>query len=242
MDGSAIVPFCIFKGQNVLRDWIPPEIHDQWFFSANSKGWTSNLHGLEWLKRVFEPITRSKAEGQHRLLVCDGHDSHISGSFVAHCLQNRIVLLILPPHTSHILQTSDVAIFGPLKKRLTANLSYLNQTQLARIQKFEWFEAYIKARKEVFDQSHIKSAWRGASLIPFNRMRVLRSIDDVTGCASSDFSPYESPTDTLGIMSDRRSDGYESSMNSFGTVNGLSTNGYESHWGKATCIYVLQPR
>ena len=122
-------------------------------------------------------MSRSKVEGQHRLLVCDGHDSHISGSFIAHCLQDRIVLLILPPHISHILQPSDVAIFGPLKKRLTANLSYLNQAQLARIQKFEWLEAYIKARKEVFDQSHIKSAWRGAGLIPFNRVRVLRSID-----------------------------------------------------------------
>jgi hypothetical protein len=129
-DGTAIVPFGIFKGQNVLKNWIPTEIQNEWFFSANTKGWTSNLHGLEWLKRVFEPLTRTKAEGQHRLLICDGHDSHISGSFIAHCLQNRIALLILPPHTSHLLQPLDVAIFGPLKKRLTAALSHLNQAQL----------------------------------------------------------------------------------------------------------------
>lgn len=143
-DGTNMPPLGIFKGKNVLQNWIPSEVLDKWFFSANTKGCTSNLHGLEWLKRVFEPSTRTKANGQYRLLICDGHDSHISGSFIAHCLQNRIVLLILPPHTSHLLQPLDVVLFGPLKKRLTAALSHLNQAQLVRIQKHEWMEAYIQ--------------------------------------------------------------------------------------------------
>ncbi|MGZ9928148.1 hypothetical protein ACXYTC_24525, partial [Escherichia coli] len=78
---------------------------------------------LEWLKRVFEPSTRAKATQngklQQRLLICDGHDSHISGSFISHYIQNRISLLIIPPHTSHVLQPLNVAIFRPLKNRLT---------------------------------------------------------------------------------------------------------------------------
>jgi hypothetical protein len=175
-DGTILPPLGIFKGKNVLQSWIPPTVIDQWFFSANTKGWTSNLHGLEWLKRIFEPTTRAKADGQHRLLICDGHDSHISGSFIAHCLQNRIVLLILPPHTSHLLQPLDVAIFGPLKKRLTAALSPLNQAQLARIQKYEWMEAYIQARFDVCNHHNIESAYRGAGLFPFNPQRALRTL------------------------------------------------------------------
>ena len=143
MDGTAINPLIIFKGQNILQSWIPQEVISKWHFSANTKGWTSNLHGLEWLKRVFEPSTRAKAtllngQLQQRLLICDGHDSHISGSFISHCIQNRISLLILPPHTSHVLQPLDVAIFGPLKKHLTTALSHLNEAQLLRIQKSEW--------------------------------------------------------------------------------------------------------
>lgn len=62
-DGSTLPPLGIFKGKNVLQNWIPPAVLDSWFFSANTKGWTSNLHGLEWLKRVFEPTTRTKANG-----------------------------------------------------------------------------------------------------------------------------------------------------------------------------------
>ncbi len=175
-DGTILLPLGIFKGKNVLQNWIPNVVLDKWFFSANTKGWTSNLHGLEWLKRVFEPATRAKASGQYRLLVCDGHDSHISGSFIAHCLQNRIILLILPPHTSHLLQPLDVAIFGPLKKRLTAALSHLNQAQLVRIQKFEWMEAYIQARADVYNHQNVESAWRGAGLFPFNPQRALHTI------------------------------------------------------------------
>ncbi|ODQ69423.1 hypothetical protein LIPSTDRAFT_334725, partial [Lipomyces starkeyi NRRL Y-11557] len=175
-DGTILPPLGIFKGKNVLQNWISNEVLDKSFFSANTKGWTSDLHGLEWLKRVFEPATRAKANGQQRLLICDGHDSHISGSFIAHCLQNRITLLILPPHTSHLLQPLDVAIFGPLKKRLTAALSHLNQAQLVRIQKIEWMEAYIQARSEACTQQNIESAWRGAGLFPFNPQRALRTM------------------------------------------------------------------
>jgi hypothetical protein len=84
--GTILPPLGIFKGKNVLQNWIPDDVLDKWFFSANTKGWTSNLHGLEWLKRVFKPATRTKANSQYRLLICDGHDSYISGSFIAHCL------------------------------------------------------------------------------------------------------------------------------------------------------------
>jgi hypothetical protein len=84
--------------------------------------------------------------------------------------------MILPPHTSHLLQPLDVAIFGPLKKRLTAALHHLNEAQLVRIQKYEWMEAYIQARSEVFNTQHIESAWRGAGLFPFNPQRALRTM------------------------------------------------------------------
>jgi len=179
MDGTAIDPLIIFKGQNVLQSWIPKDVISKWHFSANTKGWTSNLHGLEWLKRVFKPSTRAKATQngklQQRLLICDGHDSHISGSFISHCIQNRISLLILPPHTSHVLQPLDVAIFRPLKSHLTTALSHLNEAQLLRIHKLEWMEAYIKAREAGFSNSNITSAWRGSGLQPFQPQTVIRA-------------------------------------------------------------------
>ena len=63
IDRTILPPLGIFKGKNVLQNWIPNTVLDKWFFLANTKGWTSNLHGLEWLKHVFEPLTRIKAGG-----------------------------------------------------------------------------------------------------------------------------------------------------------------------------------
>jgi hypothetical protein len=69
---------------------------------------------MEWIRQVFEPATREKACGKQRLLICDGHDSHISGDFLAYCYENQISLLVMPPHSSHLLQPADIGVFGPL--------------------------------------------------------------------------------------------------------------------------------
>jgi len=41
------------------------------------------------------------------MLICDGHDSHITGDFIGHCMDNDILLMILPPHSSHLTQPLD---------------------------------------------------------------------------------------------------------------------------------------
>jgi DDE superfamily endonuclease/Tc5 transposase DNA-binding domain len=88
MDGRAISPMTIYKGERLSNAWIPDDADNTWIFSCNSKGWTSNVHGLEWLRRCFEPQTRECANNgkDWRILVCDGHESHVTSSFLAHCL------------------------------------------------------------------------------------------------------------------------------------------------------------
>lgn len=49
------------------------------------------------------------------LLVYDGHSSHISLSVVEAVRQENVVILKLPPHTSHVLQPMDLTVFKPLK-------------------------------------------------------------------------------------------------------------------------------
>jgi|SRR5436853_894068 len=118
VDGTFIPPLIIFKGENICMNWIPKDAPMNWHISCNTKGWTSNMHGVEWMKKCFEPATREKANGEKRLLICDGHDSHISADFISHCIQNDIVLILLPPHASHLMQPLDVGVFAPLKRAM----------------------------------------------------------------------------------------------------------------------------
>jgi DDE superfamily endonuclease/Tc5 transposase DNA-binding domain len=175
-NGTIIPPFTIFKGEKPLKEWIPSETDGSWKFSANSKGWTSNVHGVEWLRRVFEPATRDKADGRYRILICDGHDSHITGEFVAHCYNNKIELLLLPPHTSHLLQPLDVGLFSPLKTAMSGEIYQFVSTGVHRIQKVEWFRHYIKAREIAFTPLNIQSGWRGAGLFPKDPQKVFRHL------------------------------------------------------------------
>jgi hypothetical protein len=57
-DGKVINPLVIFRGGNLHTEWlVPPELTKGWRFSVSNKGWTSDVHGLEWLTRCFEPAT-----------------------------------------------------------------------------------------------------------------------------------------------------------------------------------------
>jgi len=62
------------------------------------------------------------------MLICDDHDSYISVAFIYHCIQNDIVLLLLPLHSSHLMQSLDVGIFEPLKTAISAQLAHLIST------------------------------------------------------------------------------------------------------------------
>ena len=85
-----IPPMIIFKGEGLnAKDVVDGE--EDWIFAFNSKGWTSNAHGLSWFRRYFESATREKVNSEYCLLICDGHDSHITAAVVELCINNKII-------------------------------------------------------------------------------------------------------------------------------------------------------
>lgn len=52
-NGTSLPPLIIFKGKNLLRQWIPAGIYDNWRFGCNKKGWTCNEDGLQWLREIL---------------------------------------------------------------------------------------------------------------------------------------------------------------------------------------------
>ncbi|EOA88707.1 uncharacterized protein SETTUDRAFT_65552, partial [Exserohilum turcica Et28A] len=102
--GYATPPFIIYKGRKL---------------SVSENGWTNNELGLAWLKHFDEhtKTRQSSTVGGHRLLIIDGHESHCSIDFQDLCKEKNIILLCMPPHSSHLLQPLDVACFSPLKRK-----------------------------------------------------------------------------------------------------------------------------
>jgi hypothetical protein len=199
-DGSALSPPIIFKADNISGAWISTNTATNWHWAASQKGWTTNRHSLKWLQRVFEPATREKAGGRQRLLICDGHDSHIAGSFIAHCMEHRITLLVIPLHSSHLLQPADVAVFGPLATYHAQETDRLTRNGVCCLSKAEWVQIYAIARSKAITQKNILSAWRGAGLVPLNRHKVLRQLPSTAEAMSTAATPAESELPLL-VMS-----------------------------------------
>ena len=173
--GQKIPPYVIFKGENLMAHWMSISPPEGWMFAVNHKGWTNNLHGMAWLCH-FNQHTKhllTSPEDEYRFLLCDGHDSHISAAFVGYCLQNCIALVLLPPHSSHLLQPLDVGVFSPLKKALAVRQSRLFCGAVRHIQKVEWLEHFIEARESAVSEKNILAGWRGAGLFPENLHRML---------------------------------------------------------------------
>ena len=59
--GEKIPPYIIFKGQNLMTNWLPKPMPKRWMWAANSSGWTNNYHGMQWIKH-FELSTQEQLQ------------------------------------------------------------------------------------------------------------------------------------------------------------------------------------
>lgn len=134
------------------------------------------------------------------MLICDGHESHVTPEFIIHCMFHNILLLMLPPHTSHLTQPLDISIFGPLKRHMADALHRIIQTEIARLQKAEWLDAYIKARSKALCKSNILSAFNGAGLFPFYPLKVLRRIPSPVEPETPHLSSYQTPGPSISPL------------------------------------------
>lgn len=134
--------------------------------------------GLQWLKQVFNPNTRRKAARSPRLLIMDGHNSHLNLRFINYADRNRILLAVLPPHSTQRLQPLDVGLFAPLATYYTQEVNtFLENSQgLTHFTKQLFWKLFHKAWKRAFTAKNVKSAWEATGVHPFNPKRVIATI------------------------------------------------------------------
>lgn len=82
--------------------------------AVSEKGWTDAGFGLKWIQAFDEATADKCPNGEPRLLILDGHSSHVSYEFVKYARDHNIEVLCLPPHSTAFLQPLDVGVFSPL--------------------------------------------------------------------------------------------------------------------------------
>ena len=152
----------------------------QIFVSHSATGWSNNDLGLAWLQQVFDRHTAAKARRQWRLLILDGHGSHLTPDFLAYCDANRILLMVFPPHSTHSLQPLDVAIFSPLSKRYTDELNKsLQRSQgRSRITKRDFYGNFWPAWSSTTTSELILKSFQATGVWPMDADAVLKRFNN----------------------------------------------------------------
>lgn len=112
----------------------------------------------EWLRdpvrpwHIFKSPPNVHEKKIYRMLIIDGLTEHSRLDFIEYCIMFDIIIVIFPPHSTHILQPLDVGVFQPKKEAYQKAIrSSLLEGNLAfsRI-------AFITAFKEVFEEGFTK--------------------------------------------------------------------------------------
>jgi len=115
--------------------------------------------------------------GKYRLLILDGHGSHLTPQFDQICNQNNIVPICMPAHLSHLLQPLDVGCFAVLKRTYGRLVEEKMRQRTNHIDKLDFLSAYPQARKEAFKKDNIKNGFMAAGLVPYDPERVLTQLN-----------------------------------------------------------------
>jgi hypothetical protein len=109
--------------------------------------------------------------------------------FIEYCDQNKILLAIYPPHSTHTLQPLDVCMFKPLSTAYSNEVSaFMERSQgLSSMSKRDFFPLFYRAWQASFKEATILKAFEATGLSPFNPEVILRRFN--AGLSSSSDSP-----------------------------------------------------
>ncbi|TVY62619.1 Pogo transposable element with ZNF domain [Fusarium oxysporum f. sp. cubense] len=175
-DGRLLKPGIIFKGKELQQQWFIDEFRKiaDWYYITSDNGWTDNHIAVEWLKEVYLPQTQPADESDARLIILDGHGSHVSDEWMATCFLNNVYCCYLPAHCSHGLQPLDNGVFNASKAAYRKELQKLTSlTDSAPVDKVNFIKAYARARAVGMTKKNILSGWRVTGNWPISRRKAL---------------------------------------------------------------------
>lgn len=190
--GFAIPPLVIFEAVWHQASWYSMLPLD-WTIGVSDNGWTTNEIGLYWLEHVFEKHTREHTIGTHRLLILDGHNSHMNLEFDQYCLDHNIIILCMPAHSSHLLQPLDVGCFSVLKRSYGRLVEQQTRLGIDHIDKQEFLRLYQQARPEALHKNNIQSGFRATGIHPYDPNQVLTLLHTALRTPSPQLLPQADP-------------------------------------------------
>lgn len=125
---------------------------------------------------IFIPSVAHLLESGPVILFIGGHGSHIGYNLVTYARKEGVVLMCLPPHTSHVLQPLDISCYGPLKQVWRQTIKKHNMsTAAAHVTKDVFPSLLMTTWQKSPLPRQLQSGFQSAGLHPLSKSAVPES-------------------------------------------------------------------
>ncbi|XP_052257808.1 uncharacterized protein LOC127862643 [Dreissena polymorpha] len=167
--GQQVPPYFVFPGQRMqpsLLDGVTPGTNG----TVSPTGWSNSEVFSGYLKEHVLQYLPLRSQNEPVLILYDGHSSHISLDLIQWAKQEDIILFVLTPHCSHLLQPLDVSCFGPFEVAWNAALhSNLRASGGRTLSRYDVASLACKVYSSTLTATNIQAAFRKSGVYPFNK-------------------------------------------------------------------------
>ncbi|XP_076803114.1 uncharacterized protein LOC143447068 [Clavelina lepadiformis] len=164
--GNYVPPIFIFPQKRMamgLMQDAPPGSRG----FASPSGWKDSNIFLEWLKHFKKYVNPSI--DKKVLLILDNDVSHLTLPAIEFARQNGIIMLSIPPHTSHRLQPLVRTFFGPLKTYYHQAIDHWMITNYGKcVQSSQVCGFFCTAYSKAATVQKAVNGFKSAGIMPFN--------------------------------------------------------------------------
>lgn len=179
-EGNSLPPVWIFKGaahDAELADDFARFCGDS-VYGTQKNGYFTAAHFLS----VLQHFVRHAVCTRPLLLIMDGASSHIDEESLEYAKNNDVNILLLPAHTTHLLQVADVAVFRPFKahwKRECERVRMAKRRTCAPgeigVKRSDILPAALAAWNCATSPENVISGFRRTGIYPFNPLAYLKT-------------------------------------------------------------------
>lgn len=166
--GNQVPPFFVFPGQRMmpeLLDGATPGVQGR----VSLSGWSNSEIFDEYMKEHLINYLPARDASNKVLVMYDGHKSHVSLGIIEWARRENIILFVLPPHTSHLLQPLDVGAFAPFEIAWgQACHTHLRNNGISVITRHEVCKIACRVYTKTLTPSNFQSAFKKCGIFPYN--------------------------------------------------------------------------
>ena len=165
-DGWVMMPFFIAKGEYHLERWYENDtLPGDSQIAVSDKGYTNDMLALNWLFYFDEQTTHRRIQGQKRVLLFDGHGSHLTYEFLHYCEIAEII--------THIMQPLDGKPFLVLKTFFREKNNQMAIWRRDAADKSTFFREITTIRNNALKARTIRHTFAELGLYPFNPSKII---------------------------------------------------------------------